>query len=137
MEEQWQAQGLSAAAQQYLAVFDAAGALTHHSKAAMLLTLDFMSAAGGLPGCRATRTGGCVLARSSVRFRAPAPAQSLPLPCCCVGTLIKPLQKMRMVALSRPVYLDMAAMIREALHHHGMLPVAGPGSKSGPRLLTR
>jgi hypothetical protein len=38
------------------------------------------------------------------------------------GTFIKPLQKMRMVALSRPVYPDIAAMIREALHHHGMLP---------------
>ncbi|KAI3433707.1 hypothetical protein D9Q98_003516 [Chlorella vulgaris] len=38
--------GLSAATQQYLRVFDAAGSLIHHSNAAVMLTMDFISKAG-------------------------------------------------------------------------------------------
>lgn len=38
---------LQSATMQYLQVFDAAGGLVQHSKAATMVTMDFLSSAGG------------------------------------------------------------------------------------------
>jgi hypothetical protein len=60
--------GLQGAAAQYLQVFDAAGGLVHHAKAATMVTMDFMSSAGGwADGGRQGQVAGvrCLLVRAA------------------------------------------------------------------------
>ena len=48
-----------------------------------------------------------------------------------VGPVMSPLQKARLLALSRPLHPDLGTTVREWLDHHGLLEQAGVAAAAG------